>query len=158
MIDTGKKVKKFLILQPLLLFIFLVAGCDSVFTQNLPKIDIHVNDVAARVEVAATPEHRSRGLMYRRSMPYDEGMLFVFPDAAIRSFWMKNTFIPLDIGYFDADGFLIEVHQMEPDDGAKSYVSSAPALYALEMNQGWFEDNDLRRFAELKLPHPLTAE
>jgi len=95
--------------------------------------------------------------MYRGKLGPDEGMLFVFPDTAVRSFWMKNTFIPLDVGYFDADGYLIEYHSMEPDNDRKTYTSSEPALYALEMRRGWFKEKGLKKYAKMTLPEVITG-
>lgn len=88
-------------------------------------------------EVAATPEERREGLMYREELPEGTGMLFVFPDEDLRSFWMSNTFIPLDIGFIDAHNRLVDVKQMEPEDTDLT-DSDAPAMYALEVIQGWF--------------------
>ena len=91
-------------------------------------------------EVASTPLKRSLGLMYRDSLGPDQGMLFCFPDCEPRSFWMKNTDIPLSIAYADDAGVITNIEDMHPHD-LKSARSSAPATYALEMVQGWFEKN-----------------
>jgi uncharacterized membrane protein (UPF0127 family) len=93
-------------------------------------------------EVAATPEERSEGLMYRDEVPDGTGMLFVFQDNAVRSFWMANTYVPLDIGYLDPSFRLVDIVQMEPLV-TDSYVSSVPAMYGLEVRQGWFGDNEI---------------
>ena len=90
------------------------------------------------VEVADEPEERQRGLMYRESLPEDEGMLFVYDRERPLSFWMKNTVIPLDIAFLDASGRIVDIQSMEPYNEA-SITSRAPAIYALEMNRGWFE-------------------
>lgn len=132
-------------------------ACDSLRTQHLRQEIIKVGGVSVRAEIAATPADRERGLMYRSSLPQNEGMLFIFPEAKFQAFWMKNTLIPLDIGYFDDQGFLIEVVQMKPDDGTARYPSSEPALYALEMNAGWFEKHGLKKYARLELPRPIQG-
>jgi uncharacterized protein len=90
-----------------------------------------------RAEVARTPEQRERGLMYRESLEHGRGMLFVFPDVQIRSFWMKNTFIPLDIAYLDANLRIVDIQAMEPLD-EDTYPSARPAMFALEVPLGWF--------------------
>jgi uncharacterized membrane protein (UPF0127 family) len=90
-------------------------------------------------EVARTFEERGQGLMYRESLAKGRGMLFVFPDAQIRSFWMKNTFIPLDIGYMDAELRIVDIHPMEPES-LDSHPSTLPAMFALEVPLGWFEE------------------
>ena len=89
-------------------------------------------------EVAATPEERERGLMHRQELPDGTGMLFVFQDSEERSFWMANTFVPLDIAYMDEDYAIVSILAMRPLDRSL-YPSGAPAMYALEVPQGWFE-------------------
>jgi uncharacterized membrane protein (UPF0127 family) len=87
------------------------------------------------LEVADTPKKQQLGLMHRKSMPQDRGMIFVFPEEQERSFWMKNTLIPLDIIYLDAGGKVVSVKQMKPLDES-SVPSDGPAKYAVELNQG----------------------
>jgi len=89
-------------------------------------------------EVASTPEERERGLMYREELPDGTGMLFVFPDSRERSFWMQNTFVPLDIAYMDVNYTIVSILAMQPLDPSL-HPSGAPAMYALEVPQGWFE-------------------
>lgn len=93
------------------------------------------------VEIVQSDEERMRGLMHREQLGENEGMLFVFEEAQIQSFWMRNTFIPLDIAFIDANGKIIDVQRMEPLDETKSYFSPAPVPYVLEVNAGWFERN-----------------
>jgi hypothetical protein len=90
-------------------------------------------------EVAATAEERSEGLMYREEVPDGTGMLFVFPDNQIRAFWMANTYVPLDIAYMDPSFRVVDIVQMEPLV-TESYPSDAPAMYGLEVRQGWFAE------------------
>ena len=110
--------------------------------EKLPTKKIKVAGIAITVEVADTLEARERGLMYRKSMPANEGMLFVFEKAEPMSFWMKNTLIPLSIGYFGADKKLIETYEMVPtvlgEQRPKVYPSHGDVMYAIEMNKGWF--------------------
>lgn len=101
------------------------------------------------VEMAESSAQISRGLMFRQNLPKNHGMLFVFRDEQIRYFWMKNTFIPLSIGFFDSDRRLLEWFDMEPvksemQTDVPTYQSQAAAQYALEVNQGWFEENDIK--------------
>jgi uncharacterized membrane protein (UPF0127 family) len=91
------------------------------------------------VEVADTREKQALGLMFRDSMAADEGMIFIFPDEAPRSFWMKNTRIPLDIMYFDKDLKLVSISADTPPcrvSRCPSYPSVKPAKYVLELNAG----------------------
>lgn len=100
------------------------------------------------VELAETPEQHERGLMFRKSMPENEGMLFVFSNEDVRYFWMKNTFIDLSIGYFDREKTLIDIQEMKSasmmETRPPSYPSAKPAKYALEMNKGWFTKNKVK--------------
>ncbi|NUM67369.1 DUF192 domain-containing protein [candidate division KSB1 bacterium] len=85
-----------------------------------------------------------RGLMFREQLPEDQGMLFVFEMSRIQSFWMRNTFIPLDIAFIASDGKIVDIQHMAPLDESKSYISAAPALYVLEVNAGWFERHGVK--------------
>ncbi len=91
-----------------------------------------------RVEVADTAALRERGLMFRKTLGDDRGMLFVFPHERILNFWMKNTPIPLSIAYISSGGVINEILDMDPLDTSVTYPSSRPARYALEVNRGWF--------------------
>ncbi len=96
-------------------------------------------------EIADDPETLTRGLMFRKSMPEDEGMLFVFEYAAPQSFWMKNTYLPLDIAFISADYRIINILAMKPLDEGPRYKSDGAALYALETNQGWFKRHGVKQ-------------
>lgn len=139
----------------LVAIILFLASCEGIRTQNLPRETLKVGGIEVSAEIARTPEERSRGLMYRTNLKDDEGMLFIFENVEYHSFWMKNTLIPLDVAFFDEQGFLIELHTMSVDDGEKTYVSSEVSKYALEMNAGWFEKHGLKKYARLKLPESL---
>ncbi len=93
-------------------------------------------------EIASTAEERSAGLMYREEVPDGTGMLFVFQDSQIRSFWMANTYVALDIAYMDTAYRIVDIVAMEPLDTG-SYPSSQPAMFALEVRQGWFVEHGI---------------
>ncbi|MBL3526584.1 MAG: DUF192 domain-containing protein [gamma proteobacterium endosymbiont of Lamellibrachia anaximandri] len=114
--------------------------------------------VQAFVGVADDQESRLRGLSLRKKLGVNEGLLFVFPKEKILHIWMLNMEIPLDVAFFDQDRKLINIHSMEPDDGEKSYPSEKPALYALEMSQGWFSRNHLTTGATLHLSRPPSTQ
>lgn len=102
--------------------------------------------------MAKTPEERSRGLMGRRYLGRDEGMLFIFETEDYHGFWMKDTLIPLSIAFIDRKCQIIGIMDMTPLS-LKSHFPPKPSLYALEMNQGWFFSNginigDIIRFSK----------
>jgi hypothetical protein len=95
-------------------------------------------------EVARTPEDRERGLMYRQELPDGTGMLFVFEDLGVRSFWMENTYVPLDIAFMDASYVVLNVEQMAALT-TDSHDSAGPAMFALEVPQGWCAAHGVKR-------------
>ena len=109
-------------------------ACSS----KLPVVTLEVDGHAVSAEVASTFETRARGLMHRDGLATDSGMLFIYPDSAVRGFWMKNTRIPLSIAYADSTGEIVHIADMKPHD-LRRVSSLAPAMYALEMDKGWFE-------------------
>jgi len=117
-------------------------------------IRVSIGEHTVDVEIAQTDLERARGLMFRQSMPDDRGMLFVFEDSATRSFWMKNTFIPLSIAYLGTDKRIINIHDMTPNNSEKTYRSTAPAIYALEVNVGWFSKRGIGPGAKVEFTLP----
>ena len=106
------------------------------------------------VEVAESREKQALGLMFRESMPDDHGMVFIFPAEGIRSFWMKNTKIPLDIFYVDEDLKLVSVSENTPpcrSSRCPGYPSTGPAKYVLELNAGKAAELGVKPGDELKL-------
>ena len=93
-------------------------------------------------EVASTTDERAQGLMYRDEVPDGTGMLFVFPDSRVRSFWMANTYVALDIAYMDPSFRVVDILAMEPLV-TESYPSKAPAMFGLEVRQGWFAEQGI---------------
>ena len=119
-----------------------------------PVVDMTVNGHALAVEVASNRDGHMCGLAFRDHLPADHGMLFAFGSDRILAFWMKDTYMPLSIAYLDADGRILEIHQMEPRDTARRYVSTVPARYALEVNQGWFASKSIKAGDRLELVFP----
>ncbi|MCL2026165.1 MAG: DUF192 domain-containing protein [Leptospirales bacterium] len=117
---------------------------------SLKIVNAEGRDINIKVELADTEDKRALGLMYRRILGDNEGMLFVFDYAARRSFWMRNTYIPLSIAYIGRDGIINEIYDMKPLD-EKTVDSQQPAMYALEMKQGWFARNKIGQGAKLDL-------
>lgn len=113
--------------------------------QNAAQLNtrkIVVNSETLTVEVARTPDQRVKGLMFRDSLAQNRGMLFVFEQPQIMKFWMKNTYIPLDIAYIDQNGEIMEIHQLQPRSESTVY-SSSYCVYALEVNRDWFKINNI---------------
>lgn len=90
-----------------------------------------------QAEVAATDANRARGLMFRKELAPNHGMLFVFEQAAVQCFWMRNTLLPLSIAFILDDGTITNIADMAPMT-ENSHCSTAPVRYTLEMEQGWF--------------------
>jgi uncharacterized membrane protein (UPF0127 family) len=115
---------------------------------GLAVLELDVGGHAVRAEVADTPARRERGLMARKALAPDSGMLFVYPEARERGFWMQHTLIPLTIAYLDDAGTIVHLADMEPL--CTDHVpSERPARYALEMERGWFALHGVREGARV---------
>lgn len=126
-------------------FVFLgvlFAAAFSANAQSLPVLELTSGIHRIEAEVAATQEHRMTGLMHRRSMPMQRGMLFVFSEVAQHCMWMRNTYLPLSVAFLDEKGRIINIEDMQPQT-ENNHCSSRPARYALEMNLGWFRSRNL---------------
>ncbi len=120
----------------LLLCVLMLTACTACNAGN-PRVELSGRSFG--VEIADTREKQALGLMYRDTMPADQGMLFIFPNEAPRSFWMKNTRISLDIMYFDKDLKLVSISANTPPcrvSRCPAYPSSGPTQYVLELNAG----------------------
>lgn len=106
--------------------------------EQRPLYLITVGGVSLQVEVAATPEERTRGLSGRREVPAGTGMLFLYRDEARRSFWMKDTLVPLTVAFLDSEGRIVQMEDMVPLS-EEPHTSRAPVRYVLEVPRGWFE-------------------
>jgi hypothetical protein len=111
--------------------------------QDLAATTLHVGMHNIRAQVALTPEQRQIGLMFRQSMPNQEGMLFVFEQPAMQCFWMRNTLIPLSAAFLGEDGTVVNLVDMKPQSD-DSHCSTKPVRYVLEMNQGWFAKHGVK--------------
>ncbi|MCG7342811.1 DUF192 domain-containing protein [Sporosarcina sp. ACRSL] len=98
------------------------------------------------VQVADTQSEIAFGLMFVEILPENEGMLFVFPSKIYGGFWMKNTLIPLSIAFIDSDGEILKILDMEPciGDNCPIYDPLLSYHYAIEVNRGWFEKNQIK--------------
>ncbi|MDQ5904157.1 MAG: uncharacterized protein QG672_1750 [Pseudomonadota bacterium] len=114
----------------------------------LPRVDLTAGFHRIEAEVAANQADRSQGLMNRRSMAANQGMIFVFPQTATHCFWMKNTPLPLSIAFLDEQGKIISIDEMAPET-EDNHCPARPARFALEMNAGWFKAKGLQAGATI---------
>lgn len=110
---------------------------------RLPTVDLTAGMHVIKAEVALTPEQQATGMMFRREMPGNEGMLFVNAEAGMRCFWMRNTLVPITIAFIADDGSIVNLADMAPQS-EQSHCSARPVRYALEMKQGWFAKRGIR--------------
>ncbi|OGS24372.1 MAG: hypothetical protein A2297_08860 [Elusimicrobia bacterium RIFOXYB2_FULL_48_7] len=111
--------------------------------KNKSHIDLHIDSYTITTEIANTLKKKTVGLMNRKTLEANSGMLFVFPAPQHLNFWMRNTYIPLSIAFIDSKGIITEIVDMKPLN-EKVTRSKHKALYALEVNQGWFEKRNIK--------------
>ena len=124
--------------------------------QDAPQLDLQRVKLTSGMhridaQIAATPEQRQTGLMFRKEMPQHEGMIFVFDQPAKQCFWMKNTLIPLSAAFVSDDGIIVNIEEMKPL-AMDSHCSALPVRYVLEMNKGWFAKKGIRAGSKLQGP------
>ena len=132
----------------------------SAIAQGIPQTQLQRTTLNAgmhliQVQLAQDFEQRQIGLMWRKEMPQNEGMLFVFDQSAVQCFWMRNTLLPLTAAFVSDDGSIVNLADMKPmnDD---SHCSKKPVRFVLEMNQGWFAKRNIQ--AGFKLSGPLFTK
>ena len=141
-------------LLPFILALQIAAG---ILLGGPTKVYFPDSGASLQVEVAETPQERSRGLMYREELPMDRGMLFVFPEEGDRGFWMKNTLIPLDMIFVDAEGRIVNIEEAYPEPGTpdedlKLYRSEEPAKYVIETNSSLTERKGMEKGDRVDIP------
>ncbi len=142
----------------ILAFVFVVLGCDkpsstpaSVAASSavaaeainepqpkLPTLKLWIGAQEMVTEIARTLMEHERGMMFRKQMGEQEGMIFIFPQPKRTAFWMKNTRVPLTAAYIDSNGILLELHELKPFDETPATAASDKVRYVLEVPQGWF--------------------
>ena len=125
----------------LVLFISFFLASSSILA--FQTLDTHINEIKLHVEVASTYEERLIGLMHRKNLSQNKGMLFIYESERIIRLWMKSTFIPLSVAFLNKEKKIINIEKMEPNQTKEIYSSKGLALYAVEVNQGWFETNKI---------------
>ena len=135
------------------LLLALCVGAGAASAQEGPQLNLQRVELTAGMhridaQVAATPLQRQIGLMHRKEMPQQEGMLFVFEQPATQCFWMRNTLLPLTAAFVEDDGTVVNLADMKPQT-EDSHCSAKPVRYVLEMNQGWFAKRGIKAGAKL---------
>ena len=126
-------------------FVAVVAAVFSSLAHGeLPQVNLNAGIHVVRAEVANTNESRTQGLMFRKSLGPNEGMLFVFQQDDAYCMWMKNTLIPLSVAFIDAKGQIVSIHEMLPQTD-NSHCADSAARYALEINAGWYRAKGIQR-------------
>ena len=144
------KNKKIIISVIFITACLIYSGCQS----DNKYVKVQFGTQTFKVETAVTETQRMKGLMHRKSLDAQSGMLFVYSYEQQLSFWMKNTLIPLDIAFIAGDGHILNIESMEPLD--ESTVSSdGKAMYALEMNKGFFEKQHIKVGDRIEFLTPL---
>jgi uncharacterized membrane protein (UPF0127 family) len=137
--------------------LLLAVACDrGPEPQRLEKVQIELGGRKLAVEAACTPRQREIGMMFRRSLEADEGMLFVFPRDEVLTFYMKNTYVPLSIAFIKANGVIANIAQMEAHS-LEAHRSRTDCRFALEMPAGWFSSNGVAEDSKVAIPD-LHAE
>jgi uncharacterized protein len=124
---------------------------------SLPAITLGVGGKAVTAEVADEPREREMGLMFRKQLAPDSGMLFVMPGPEHAAFWMKNTTLPLSVAYISEAGLILEIHDLQPLDERPVPSTFSNIAYALEMEQGWFAKNRILAGDRIKGLPALTG-
>lgn len=130
-------------MKKLFFMLVLLLASVAAWAQSFPVMELTVGFHRIEAEVAHTQQTRMVGLMNRRAMPPQRGMLFVFESAGQHCMWMKNTFIPLSVAFLDDAGRIINVEDMQPHNES-NHCAAKPARYALEMNLGWFKQRGIK--------------
>ena len=132
-------------------------GCHERPSSGLAEVKVRIGSRDFWLEVADTESSREKGLMQRDSLGADRGMIFVFDEPAERSFWMKNTRIPLDIIFLDENGRVVSVSHMKPYD-LHTTASDGAAKYAIELNDGAAAAAGVKEGDVVEVPGTLKAK
>ena len=139
------------------LFAGLALSAAAQAQNAMPVMELSAGFHRIEAEVAATDQNRQLGLMNRKAMPTQRGMLFVFTQENTHCMWMRNTLLPLSVAFMDAEGKIINIEDMQPQT-EDNHCARRPARYALEMNLGWFAQRGIKPGVKLggldKAPRP----
>jgi len=119
--------------------------------------EIRINDLLNNIEVVSNSNERRKGLMFRKSLPENDGMLFIWDYQKRQCMWMKNTYIPLNVAYIDSKGKILEIYEMLPMS-EESICSKKRVKYALEVNLDWFKRNNVSIGDEIDIKEILDND
>lgn len=137
--------------------VLAVAAVPVLADSPMPLTELSIGMYRIEAEVAATQDHRMVGLMQRRSMPANHGMLFVFTEQQRHCMWMRNTLLPLSVAFLDEQGRILNVEDMQPQT-EDNHCAAKPARFALEMNLGWFKQKGLAAGTKINGVERLAAQ
>lgn len=120
-----------------------IASAEDSPQMQLQRIPLSIGIHQIDTQLAVTSEQREIGLMFRKDMPQNEGMLFIFENPSRLCFWMKNTLLPLTAAFVADDGTIVNLENMKPQT-TESHCSAKPVRFVLEMNQGWFAKKGIK--------------
>jgi len=132
------------------------AGERTSCPHPLGRTSLTIGDADLYVEIAATEPARQCGLAWREALAPDHGMLFVYRRPAMLRFWMRNTYVPLDIAFIDEHWRIINIATMSPTEPLRIHAAHAPARFALETRAGWFARNDIAIGSQVEVTLPAT--
>ncbi|MBT9496909.1 MAG: DUF192 domain-containing protein [Zoogloea sp.] len=137
--------------------VLAVAAVPVLADSPMPLTELSIGMYRIEAEVAATQDNRMVGLMQRRSMPANHGMLFVFTEQQRHCMWMRNTLLPLSVAFLDEQGRILNVEDMQPQT-EDNHCAAKPARFALEMNLGWFKQKGLAAGTKINGVERLAAQ
>lgn len=123
--------------------VFTLCIMPAAAQTTMPQMELVIHKHVLTAEVANNDADRMQGLMHRRMLPENRGMLFVFQNLAHHGMWMMNTYVPLSVAFIDDTGVIINIEDMQPHT-RDSHSATAPVRYALEMNLGWFRKRGIK--------------
>jgi len=141
-------------MKNIFLFLILLLLSSGFISAKQPNVEIKINKKIYSFEIAATEKEREKGLMFRKSLGKDSGMLFIYGRMQTMYFYMKNTLIPLDIAFIDEDLKIVDIQSMEPLDET-TVKSKKKGMYALEVNKGFYKRENIKIGDKLEFESPV---
>ena len=140
---------KFCVITCVALALVSTTAAAQTTAQKLESIRLSAGMHVIQAELARTPDEHSTGLMFRKTMGTNEGMLFAFEHVSQQCFWMKNTLLPLSVAFIADDGSVVNIDDMKPQT-LQSHCSTQPVRFVLEMNEGWFAKRGIKAGSKIQ--------